>query len=109
VTTEQESHEAWIKRLCPVAIGDDHYIGHWPWTREGQESTDDIMWAHRCNVNGNRLLMLARIDVTTGERHQIISGSLDGGDLTVRGGSGSILCVMCQDHGYITNGKWVKA
>ena len=71
----------------------------------------DFWWWHDCPpVAGKPGWLSPRtIDVSSGARHAITGGSLEGGDLTIHGGSGSIPCEKCGLHGWVRNGQWVAA
>lgn len=71
----------------------------------------DFWWWHDCSamVNTPAWRALRTIDVSSGQRHEIIGGSLHGHDLTIHGGSGSIPCTECGLHGWVRNGRWVRA
>lgn len=96
-------HEAWIRERCPNDLGDDvHRWGWWPWNDHG-ESHNDIMWVHRCRAaDGHEWLSPGRIDISTGQKHQLISRD----PLHVEA---SVLCAICGDHGWIRDGRWVAA
>lgn len=92
-------HETDLRRIAPIDLGHDHALG---WTPSG-----DLYWMHRCNGDDYRgdqpwRWALGTIDVTSGERHTLRKR------LPVDVG-GSVLCVSCKDHGFINDGKWVKA
>lgn len=95
----REEHDAWVRSFCPNDLGDEsHRWGWWPYEPEG-----DIGWVHLCtNHGGKTSLVVARIDVTSGQRHNLISKE----PLTI---GGSIRCAACNDHGFIRDGKWVPA
>ena len=80
------------------------------WLREAN-GRSDFWWWHDCPpARGARQWNSIRtIDCSTGERHAILSGSLEGGDLTIGGGSGSIPCHTCGLHGWVRDGRWVTA
>lgn len=62
-----------------------------------------VWWVHVCTLpNGKRREMLGHCDVHSGTRHRLESED----PLHVEP---SILCLQCQDHGWIRNGKWQKA
>ncbi len=71
----------------------------------------DFLWWHHCppRMGEPDENSLGTIDVSSGERHAILSGSLVGGDLTIGGGSGSIPCDKCGLHGWVRDGRWVPA
>lgn len=78
----------------------------------GDNGSPDFWWWHDCPARpgGGGL---RGIDCSTGERHAIIAGALTEGNLTIGGGSGSIICDPDNDgcglHGWIRNGEWVRA
>lgn len=82
---------------------------HEPWNTEGTTLTGpDLWWWHDCPpMRGEPGWGSPRtIDVSSGHRHAIIGGTLDGGDLTIHGGSGSIPCEKCGLHGHLAKGIW---
>ena len=89
-----------LKGMAPIDLGDgEHFTG---WTSHG-----DLWWVHRCDGDSYRgdapwRWAIARIDVTSGTKHELRKR------LPIYVG-GSILCVACGDHGFINDGKWVKA
>lgn len=99
-----DEHEAFMRRLTPHTLGSDHFWGDWPFDNP-PEFKGDIAWAHRCTNHGNSpepVLVVARIDVSSGERHRLLSRD----PLTI---GGSIFCPDCKDHGFITEGVWQAA
>lgn len=89
-------YDAWIVRKLPIDLGDDDHRAGWDLFEDG---VSDLWWSHRC---GNKTRAPARIDVTTGRRHTLVSRD----PLHVEP---SILCLSCGDHGFIRDGKWVPA
>lgn len=82
------------------------------WLREVPGRIDtgvDFWWWHECPalVDKPERNSLRTIDCSTGERHAITGGSLEGGDLTIHGGTGSIPCSDCGLHGHLVKGTWV--
>lgn len=72
----------------------------------------DFLWWHHCPKLADKpdKDSLRLLDCTSGERHEVTGGSLADGDLTIRGGSGSIPCTDgCGIHGWVRNGRWVPA
>lgn len=106
ITPEQAKieHEKWVRKMAPHELGDDHYWGDWPFNHEHDPPTHDIAWVHRCTNHGNMgpTLVLARIDVSSGNYHTLVSRE----PLHIEA---SILCVACKDHGFIRDSRWVKA
>lgn len=93
-------HEADLRRMAPIDLGDGLHAAGWT-------SWGDLWWMHRCdgpNYRGDQpwRWAIARLDVTSGEKHELRKR------LPIYVG-GSILCVDCGDHGFINDGKWVKA
>lgn len=104
---------AWL-----VEMGGWHEVPGAGWFREvephGSNGSPDFWWHHPCPthpVGPSR--WLGTIDCSTGQRHAILGGTLAGGDLTIGGGSGSLLCPPqfdgCGLHGWVRNGRWVPA
>lgn len=88
------------------------------WLREvdprGDKAPSDFWWWHSCPTHPSGPdRAVGSIDCSSGERHAILSGTLAGGDLTIGGGSGSILCPPdfggCGMHGWVRDGAWVSA
>lgn len=88
------------------------------WFREvrprGDNGSPDFWWWHACPTHPSGPdRAVGGIDCSTGERHAIIGGTLAGGDLTIHGGTGSILCPPsfggCGLHGWVREGRWVPA
>lgn len=85
-----------------------------PWVGHGAQADAegiDFWWWHHCPpmVDQPGYASPRTIDTSSGERHQIVGGSLAGGDLTIHGGSGSIPCEKCGLHGWVRDGRWVPA
>lgn len=97
-TYDAVEHEEHCRRLAPIDIGSDHALG---WTPTG-----DLYWLHLCTdpnyYGGVGRWALGTIDVTSGEKHTLRKR------LPVDVG-GSVLCPGCGDHGFINDGRWVKA
>lgn len=91
-----EEYNAWIEEKLPIDLGDDNHRAGCDLFEDGDL---DLWWSHRCAI-GTRAP--ARIDITTGQRHSLISRD----PLHVEP---SILCRSCGDHGFIREGKWVSA
>ena len=104
MTAEEEyDHEAWVRSRCPNVLDDDHCWGWWREAFGNPEAPDDVAWAHRCtNHGGHTAMVIGRVEVTSGEKHRLVSRD----PLHVEP---SILCAACGDHGFIRDGKWVKA
>jgi hypothetical protein len=96
---DPDEHEKTLRRLAPIDLGDDHAVG---WTPTG-----DLYWLHKCNGERYRgdhpwRWALGTIDVTSGTHHTLRKR------LPVDVG-GSVLDPDCGDHGFINDGRWVKA
>lgn len=106
-------HEAWLLERAPNPLGPEGMSWGWAhikvndageWTADGTHDVRDIWWVHRCSYpNGSTPLVLGRLDIHTGDRHELIQED----PLTVHGGSGSVICRTCGTHGYIREGRWV--
>lgn len=59
----------------------------------------DFLWWHEGCADPGWLY----VDTSSGTRHHVISGSVEGGDITIRA---SLLCPTCGRHGFITDGRW---
>lgn len=96
-TEEYRRFEEWLLEQCPIDLGDDNHRAGW----DGEPGDSDLWWVHHCPDHRGKN-SLGRIDVTTGERHQLITVD----PLHIEA---SVKCVGCGDHGFIRNGKWVAA
>lgn len=106
----RRAHERFLRKMAPNDLDENHW---WGWAHVAadddgnlvslQGETRDIWWVHRCRMpNGSTPMMLGRLDITTGKKHRLVAEE----PLHVEP---SVLCGQCQDHGFIRNGKWVKA
>lgn len=105
-------HEDWLREVCPIDLGDGVHRAGWQVLDEQlpegghaikgtteHAPTRNLWWAHTC-TNGRR--QLGHIDVTSGQRHTLVSPE----PLHVEA---SVLCPECRDHGFIRAGRWVAA
>lgn len=88
--------------LMPSIAAQMTDIGEGVWIGSGAVvgySPSDYLWAHDCF---GRPGSLARIDVTSGRAHMLVSPD----PLHIEA---SILCPDCGKHGFIRGGQWVSA
>lgn len=84
-----------LEEVCPNDLGDNNH--RWSWLMEVSGGEKNILWVHNC-LEGKPALMW--IDITTGGFHRLVSAN----PLTIEP---SILCPVCQDHGFIKEDKWI--
>lgn len=87
----------WSTDRFPIDLGDGVHRAAWDLFGDAR-FPDDLWWLHRCK----HALVPARIDVTSGTMHTLVSRD----PLHIEP---SILCRSCNDHGFIRDGKWVAA
>lgn len=95
---DERLHDDWLRERCPNDAGDGHW---WGWITaqgaRGNAHDKDIFWLHRCEGR----LVLGTIDVSTPVHTLVCEEPLHV--------EPSILCSQCGDHGYLREGRWVKA
>lgn len=95
----------WLAATCPIDLGDDNHRAGWREVdyHDGRGTVRDLWWLHTCTLpNGQRRPQLGYLDISTGSRHVLHSED----PLHVEA---SVLCLQCQDHGWIRGGRWVPA
>lgn len=95
------AHIAWLREKCPYELGDEHY---WGWAGLDHGTRLDLWYLHRCELahgqpDPTRPLVLGMIDVSSCERHELVSKV----PLHIEG---SVICHGCGDHGFIRGGEW---
>lgn len=87
-----------------VDLGDEHYAHYF--ADETGERAGVLIWNRANTPTGWCISGIAFRPLGNRPVWEIVSGTLDGGDLTV---TPSIHCAACNDHGFIRQGRWVRA
>lgn len=97
---DEEEGEKWWLPFCDIDLGYDNWIG---WQKDEDRETGNLWHLHKCVVNGKKKWQLGWIDLTSGQKHKLITKD----PLHIEA---SVACPgRCGNHGFIRDGKWQPA